>query len=202
MENLFKFLEDFHKIKGRLPLTDGHIVLILHYIAKREHAGRYYLMEKTGIKEATLRGSLSRLREMGILNAYRGGHMLTEKGMKLLGEISKYIKILDMESPIKIDKYNTIFIVRRMENLGNILRWRDMVIKYGGTGLVILSYRDGKILFPESDEEVTKYYPDFPDRLRENVRLYENDTILIVGGETYINTLVSGLNTIIEMLRK
>jgi len=201
MDNWRRFIREFNKISGRLVCTEGHIYLILLYTHEKGLTGRYYLKDKLGIGEATIRNILDRLKKLGIIEALRGGHRLTAKGEKLVNNIMSRLLIIDLKTDIKPGRCNAIFIIKGVgDKVKTGVEERDNVIKYGGSGAVVLVYRDGRIIFPDSGLDAEKWYPRFRKKLTKKVELEENDVILITGGDNKISALLSGINTSLNLL--
>lgn len=203
MDKWRKFIGEFEEISGRINYTYAHIYLLIYYLNEKELVGRYYLKNKLGLGEATIRNILIRMRELRILESLRGGHKLTSKGNEIAKEILSKIKIITFDTPIKPGKHNVLIVIK---GVGNKIRAgveeRDNVVKYGGTGAVVLVFRNGKIVFPDSGLEADNWYPGITKSLISRIRLKEEDVILISGGENSQSSLVSGLNAAISLLYK
>lgn len=203
MEKWRIFIKDFKELSGRINYTYAHIYIIFYYLYEKGLVGRYYLKEKLGLGEATIRNILVKMRELGVIESLRGGHKLTNKGIEVAEEILDNVKIIDLDTPIKSGKYNVTILIRKM---GGKIRTgideRDNVIKYGGSGATVLIFRNGKIIFPDSGLEVDLWYPGLSNKIIKILKPCENDVILISGGASKESALTSGLNTAIELLNK
>lgn len=203
MDKWKKFISGFEKISGKINYTYAHIYLLIYYLNEKELVGRYYLKHKLGLGEATIRNILMKMKKLGIIESLRGGHKLTSKGLETAKDILNKIEIINLDIPIKPGKHNILIIIR---NIGNKIKTgveeRDNVIKYGGTGAVILIFRDGKIVFPDSGLEVDNWYPRLTEKVTSKIQLKEEDVILISGGEDSQSSLISGLNAAIRLLYK
>ena len=198
-----EFITDFGKISGKINYTYAHIYLLIYYLSEKELIGRYYLKNKLGLGEATIRNILARMKKLGVIESLRGGHKLTCKGIEIAEEIINKIEVIAFEPPIKPGKYNTVIIVRNTgDKVRNGVEERDDVIKYGGSGATVLIFKGGKIVFPDSGLNVDKWYPGFTEEISSTIQLKENDVVLISGGENHYLSLISGLNAAIRLLNK
>ncbi len=203
MDSWRRFIQRFREISGRLICTGGHVYLILLLTYEKGLTGRYYLKNKLGMGEATIRNILDRLKKLGVIEALRGGHRLTNSGREIVEDIQNRLAIMDLDTEIKPGRYTVVFIIRGVgDKVKSGVEERDNVIKYGGTGAVVLIYRGGRIIFPDSGLDAEKWYPGFKKKLLEKMELQDGDVILITGGENRFDALLSGVNTSLDLLMK
>ncbi len=185
---------------GRRLVSPAELFLILKIISEMEYVGRYYLSEKLNMGEATIRNILNTLKQLNIIEAYRGGHRLTSYGKNLINEINSIIEIhVDMETGISGE--TAVFVVKGFSNkIGSILEFRDEIIRNGGRGAIILEYKDGKLIFPDSGLPIDIWRSDIKEEILEKTTLNEGDIIIIVSSDTQKEAILSGLNTIIKYL--
>ncbi|MHA1719767.1 MAG: DUF4443 domain-containing protein [Promethearchaeota archaeon] len=138
-----------------------HIFFCIMLIGKESRGiGRYRIRKEINLGEGSVKTLLNRLKEENIIKVVetrQKGHILTEKGIKILKELNNMIPF-----PEKIENENNQFVVGKIayytlidqqnikKNLGSNIDQRDEAIKIGGTGATCLIY-DGNNKFSFSD---------------------------------------------------
>jgi len=200
MDKWGNLVAEVNKQLGRRIITAAELYLILHIINEMEYVGRYYLSEKLNLGETTIRNILNILKQLNIIEAYRGGHRLTPYGQEIIEELSSLIEIYP-DFDLGVSGESVLFVVKNFsDKIGSVLEFRDDIIRAGGRGAVILVYRDGNLIFPDSGQPVSVWRADITDKVREKTVLNEGDVVIIVSSENQKEALLSGLNTILAYL--
>lgn len=200
MDKWGKLIAEVNKQLGRRIITAAELYLILHIINEMEYVGRYYLSEKLDLGETTIRNILNILKQLNVIEAYRGGHRLTPYGQEIIKDINKLIEIYP-NFDLGVSGESVLFIVKNFsDKIGSVLEFRDDIIRAGGRGAVILVYKDGTLIFPDSGQPVSVWRTDITDKVRERTVLDEGDVVVIVSSESQREALISGLNTILAYL--
>lgn len=200
MGEWLKLVTEVNKHLTRREITSGELFLMLHIIGEMEYVGRYYLSEKLKIGETTIRNLLGILRRLNIIEAYRGGHRLTPYGKNVFDKVSSLIEIYT-EFDLGVSGESVLFIVRNFaDKIRSVLEFRDDIIRSGGKGAVILEYKEGNLIFPDSGLPVTVWREDISEKVLERTRLNEGDVVIIVSSDSRREALLSGLNTILHYL--
>lgn len=151
--------------------------------------GRKKLSERLGLGEGVVRTMLQRLKSKSLIEVYgKGGCSLSKKGVKLVNELKENIRAI---GPIEANfpwqySSNYALIVKNVgEKIKKGLEQRDEAIKAGARALMILTYRNGKLLMP-GVSDLTSEQPDFALQLIRIVKPEHGDVILIAAGESLL----------------
>ena len=151
--------------------------------------GRKKLSERLGLGEGVVRTMLQRLKSKSLIEVYgKGGCRLSRKGVKLVNELKETIRAI---GPIEANfpwqySSNYALIVKNVgEKIKKGLEQRDEAIKAGARALMILTYRNGKLLMP-GVSDLTSEQPDFALQLIRIVKPEHGDVILIAAGESLL----------------
>ena len=231
--NKFDELEvlfDSKTIKPNFELV--HIILaILLYGEYPEGLGRYRLESELSIGSGTVKSLVKRLKNQGnyikiptypkeaIQEKRRKGHVLTSKGLNLLGKIKEQIPIINQTDTeflkeIIIDsKGNSTYfclIKKAIGTLGDGIAQRDAAIMIGGAGATCLVYDGINIVFPEDylasktdmkiniNEDIQTY---FKAKLLNQNTILENGDVIIIGiGNNPIKARLAALNAALTLI--
>ena len=202
MEEWKTFLKNFDKIKGRLNISPAHLYLTLKYARSRYGVSRYLLMKELNLSEASARTLLKKIKQINVLLSLRGGHVLTEKGEKILECISEKVEERGYDIPIEnLAPCIHMVIVRKYNKTPDVVILRDSIIRYGGLCAMVLYKTKDSIIFPDSGEKLRKYYPELDSYLNDKVRLNIGDLVVMSGGNSYLDARLSVLNAIFDYLK-
>jgi len=173
-----------NSIKGRY--LDIHDVLaIMLYIREKGPIGRYSICKALKIGEGIIRGIISRMRSMKLLNVLRAGVMLSDRGNDVL---DKFLTDLGI---IKIEFLRLTDFTGGLVNLSAQLRppvfrsescieERDLAVRSGAKGAVIIHYLNGRLCIPSVYDDLSEEYPRISQYLFTKFELSEGDHIVIV----------------------
>lgn len=141
---------------GPLPrFAEVHVHRALELIAERGRIGRKELSRKLCVGEGSVRTILVQLKKRGLITSSRGGHVLTSKGRRVLGEPLEFIQ-LDAGG-MTVGEIDIATIVRgAAAKVKKGIEQRDEAIKAGADGATVLVFRKGKLLFPDGFLKVEK----------------------------------------------
>ena len=137
--------------------------------------GRQDLAKELRLGEGTVRTILELLKSKKLLHSTKKGHFLSKTGGELLNQFNVAISIpmeLDLGNPYPEFKKIGI-LVKNVQNLKGIYKLRDIAVKNGADGAIILKF-ENKLYAPESN-----FDQDY--RKLEKLFDFSNDDVLIVG---------------------
>ena len=132
-----------------------------------KNIGRQELSRELELGEGTIRTILDILKSKKLLDSTKRGHFLSKKGSEILSQIYERIS---MPKSISISLYPDLkkagVVIRDSPSLKELCRIRDIAVKNGADGAVILKF-DGGLYAPGADakqdySELAKYF-DFKD---------------------------------------
>lgn len=155
-----------------------------------KNLGRQELAKNLELGEGTVRTILDTLKSKKLLESNKKGHFLSKNGSEMLNQILKNI-----EGPKEIAIQNIYpelekigIKIKNAKNLKQLYKLRDISVKNGADGAVILKY-EGKLYAPESDYEqdfaYLKKYFDFENNdmlviaFSNNKRVAENGAFAV-----------------------
>jgi len=177
MVNLFKDLIDV-----RASYSPVHVVKILFLLSEKP-MGRFQLMKEMGMKEATIKTLVKRLKNNKLIESSTKGNILTKKGNELLKKtLMKISKPIEVDiSDYTVGKYNTAILVKNSSKEVKFgVEQRDEAIKIGADGATTLICSNGKLIFPGCNRNIT----ELEKTLRKYFKIENEDVIVISSGFT------------------
>jgi hypothetical protein len=136
-------------------MSTAGVTLQIVYAIDRCRFGRRRLAESTGLTEMTVRLELERLRSLGLLELSRSGPRLTKRGLRRfhepLGGISS-IRSLPLTT-LRVDEACAAALVST-STIPSAWAARDIAVRGGGSGLVLLRHGPEGWAFAHDDEPV------------------------------------------------
>ncbi len=160
-------------VDQRASYTIAHVLKALLLLSEMPH-GRFLLMKKLQLNEASARTLLSKLELNGYSKPSPYGHVLTSKGKAFVKKLrAKIIGPIDVgKSDLTMSENNIAYVIR---NAGKKIRsgveQRDVAITSGATGMTTLVY-DKKLTAPSINRNI-------PKDLEKMFSLKQNDVVLI-----------------------
>ena len=138
-----------------------------------KNASRSELSKVLELGEGTVRTILDILKSKGLLDSTKKGHFLSGKGLATFMKIGSGVGRLRLVAFAKFypELKKAALIVKNIENLRQVYKLRDVAVKSGADGALILKYNK-KLTAAESD------YDDF-DEIENLFKLEENDVLII-----------------------
>ncbi|RLG84201.1 MAG: hypothetical protein DRO18_07275 [Thermoprotei archaeon] len=207
MKNTATIIELCKPRRGVKPkFTPYHVLQALILLTERPY-GRIELSKKLGLGEASTRTLINRLKNKGLVYIDKvAGTVLTEDGKSLVRDI---MKIIHLVGEIDVSRYCAECkgfgaIIRKglsiVKSVG-VLELRDMVVREGAYGALILTFKGNKLLLPLSRD----FYEEFKDPkliegIRSAVELKEGDVIIIALCKGPLECSLPLLNAIVNLL--
>jgi len=144
------------------------------FLRFNKNIGRQELARDLELGEGTVRTILEILKSNNLLDSTKKGHFLSRKGSEALNEIYEIISVpKDMAIKNIYPDFKKIgILIRDISNLKGMYKLRDIAVKNGADGAIILKF-DGRLYAPESDYE--QDYSDMGQYFD-----FKNDDLLVV----------------------
>ncbi|MHA1722620.1 MAG: DUF4443 domain-containing protein [Candidatus Baldrarchaeia archaeon] len=181
------FKEAEQKIGPPPAYKPYHILLTLFLLYKSEKpVGRYVLMERLGIGEASTRTLLKFLTNLGLIRSVnRKGHTLTDLGKMVTTKIVEKIVEIKEVKGLKNITLGPVNVACHIKNTAHLikdgLKQRDAAIMAGAKGATTLIVHSGKITFPKEDVKISEENEEILNNLFD---LEDGDVIVIGTGNT------------------
>ena len=158
---------------GNIP-NYTRIDILRCFLRFNKNIGRQELAKDLELGEGTIRTILETLKSKKLLDSTKKGHFLSKKGGEALRDIYKSISA-PKNMPVKNiypDFKKIGILIRNAPNLKELYKLRDIAVRNGADGAIILKF-DDKLFAPESDyeqdyKEMEKYFD------------FMNDDVLVV----------------------
>lgn len=189
--------------------TKYHVLKALITIYLEEPIGRLLLSKLLNLGEASTRTLIKRLRSLGVLRVDPiGGCMLSDEGRSLLEDFFSKIEIIGyvneyVRGKLKLSTYSYAVILKSAcEKLvpKEVTHIRDLIVRNGGLGALILCFKDGKLYMPGPGRIVGEEELEELRILRSKLRsLKSGDLVLISFCEDPVECEASIVNSILEL---
>lgn len=203
---LLKITEERGGVKP--AFSPYHVFKVLESLYVCGVSSRHKLMRLSGLGEASVKTLLNRLREAGLVSISRPhGTKLTEAGKELVNSLRNIIKLIPVLRSESLCVNCTIsglalsnghVILRKV---GGVIVLRDLIVKEGADGALILTYSKGVFYLPMVGGLEELRNKELSQQLR-NSRVRDDD--LIVLGMCYVGDsercLAASFNAIIKVL--
>ena len=138
---------------GNIP-NFTKIDILRCFLRFSKNIGRQELSRDLELGEGTIRTILGILKSKKLLDSTKKGHFLSKMGFEMLSQICKSITI---PKDVTIDTLYPYFkkvsvLVRNIQSLKELYKLRDIAVKSGADGAIILKF-DKKLYAPESGYE-------------------------------------------------
>jgi DNA-binding MarR family transcriptional regulator len=181
--------------------TPGHIlVTILH--AGDGSVSRAKLQKLLGLGEGSVKSMVKCMKKHGLISTSASGSRLTGRGIGVFKRVRLHVPelrktVLDY---LSVGRVNYTAVLRNMEPL-DALKIRDMAVRLGGSGAVLLSLKEGCLKIPYVAEDLRSVSAKDYEELSK-MSLKEKDSILIVGGDDDCSALGAMGSIILELLTR
>ena len=161
--------------RGAYPeftVEDAVAVLFL----MRNPVGRKTISEALDLGEGSVRTLLRKLSRQGLIESSQRGHVLSEKGRKLVEELSKAFS--EVHSVGKIEGLPAYALVVRNPSEFKSIELRDEAIRFFAKGAMILVVKNGEVVFPEDGRPLKETMPELAERLSP-LKPEEGDMVVV-----------------------
>jgi len=148
------------------------------FLSLRSEISRAELTKNTGLGEGSVRTILNLLKKRGLIESSKKGHRMTVKGKQLYAKITTQ---LSFKKNVKLSftkKTNIALCIRKMSELSPHYSIRDIAVKAGADGAMILQYNNGFFL-PECSDHIIRFLEKlFSFRYRDVLIVVWSDSLL------------------------
>ncbi|MEM2088944.1 MAG: DUF4443 domain-containing protein [Thermoproteota archaeon] len=190
---LRKLAEEWEKHPKEYTL--GHILLTMFYTGESS-VSRAKLQKLLGLGEGSVKSMVKCMKKHGLLSTSASGSRLTNRGIGLLKRLKLRVPGLRKAclEYLSVGRVNYMAVLRGLDTL-DALKIRDMAVRFGGTGAVLLSIREGRFNVPYVADDLRNMSMRDQEELSKTSPR-EDDYILVVGGENNSSAL-SAMGTIL-----
>ncbi|WP_297536391.1 DUF4443 domain-containing protein [Thermococcus sp.] len=148
--------------RGAYPeFTVEDVVAVLFLL--RNPIGRKTISELLDLGEGSVRTLLRKLSGMGVIESSQRGHVLSERGRKLLGGISK--EFSEVRRVGEVEGFPAYALIVRNPPEFKSIELRDEAIRFLARGAMILVVKNGEVVFPEDGRPLRETMPELAEKL-------------------------------------
>ncbi|WP_087037581.1 DUF4443 domain-containing protein [Thermococcus litoralis] len=181
--------------RGAYPefkIEDAIAVLFLLKTPK----GRKQISEELNLGEGTVRTLLKKLSSIGLVESQQKGHSLSEKGVKIIQEISKLFSEPLEVTPL--EGFVTYALVVRNPPEFKSIELRDEAIRFFAKGAMILTVQNGEIVFPEDGRPLKETLPELSEDLKK-LPVENGDLVIVTWAENKADALKSLIHVALSL---
>jgi predicted transcriptional regulator len=184
-----KFIESLVSEKAPGPSTTFsmfHIFSALEILAQKP-IGRNKLAEQLGVGDGAIRTIVKRLKDADLIVTSKGGTQLTPKGIEVW---SKFLELFPQRTEIERTEltnspFSYAFLVRNSrDKIDTGIEQRDAAIMGGARRAIAIACQDGHLIINSVSGIIEKAFPDAARKIQRNLRIEENDVVIIAGADT------------------
>ncbi|MCA6214382.1 DUF4443 domain-containing protein [Thermococcus bergensis] len=181
--------------RGAYPefkIEDAIAVLFLLKTPK----GRKQISEELNLGEGTVRTLLKKLSSIELVESQQKGHLLSEKGIKVLQEISKLFSEPLEVTPV--EGFVTYALAVKNPPEFRSIELRDEAIRFFAKGAMILTVQNGEIVFPEDGRPLKETLPELSDDLKK-LPVENGDLVIVTWAENKADALKSLIHVALNL---
>lgn len=148
------------EVKKPKAFNHGHILLSLIFLGEAERLSRAQMKSKLGLGTGSIRSLMSHLAMNHVASATPSGFQISQLGKEIRDSILLIAKgpfAVDVEY-LRLDKSQVLYFISGINTESiNPIRFRDLVVRYGGTGATVCSIVQHKVMILMLEEELAKY---------------------------------------------
>ena len=146
-----------------------------------EPISRNDLSNKLELGEGTIRSILNILKNENFIISNKQGHKLSENGQKIISNIKNRVDIKRIDKLELFPNQKIIAIqVKNPKKFEKAYVLRDIAVKNGSEGAIILEYKDNKL------NVIDVYNKKGPEEIKNEFSLEENDIVIISYAESFL----------------
>lgn len=181
--------------------TPGHVLLTILHMGEGS-VSRARLQKLLGLGEGSVKSMVKCMKKHGLISTSASGSRLTSRGIWVFKRVRLQVPELRKTflDYLSVGMVNYTAVLRNMEPL-DALKVRDMAVRLGGSGAVLLSLKEGGLKIPYVAEDLRSVSAKDYEELSK-MSFKEKDSILIVGGDDDRSALGAMGSIILELLTR
>lgn len=181
--------------------TPGHVLLTILHIGEGT-VSRAKLQRLLGLGEGSVKSMVKCMKKYGLISTSASGSRLTGRGIGVFKRVRLHVPELRKTGLdyLSVGRVNYTAVLRGIEPL-DALKTRDMAVRLGGSGAVLLTQKEGGFRIPYVAEDLRSIsLKDYEELSKMSIK--DNDLILIVGGDDDCSALGALGSIILELLMR
>jgi len=178
---------------SRASFDDVNIMMTLFELNRKGRIGRAKLSESLELGEGTMRSILNVLSEAELVDVFQTGNKLTPLGTELINACPIVDSPTTAEEISRAESQKTFIVKGSSACVSNGMLQRDIGMKNGGYGCIVLTVRDNRIMLPP-DTDVSSSNPDLAERILSENDVSNGDIIIVGEGADMLSATRASLS--------
>ena len=169
-----------------LSFDSVHVLKAMQLMENKKRISRSLLMRELRLGEGSVKTLVKHMKMSGLVENSNAGMWSTNKGKavyaKLHGVITNEMDVF--KCSIALGKFNYAVLVKDVAyNIGSGIEQRDAAIKIGAVGATTLIFKNGRLLMPDTREDLLRNNPKIHSFIIMKLMPKDNDVIIIGSSE-------------------
>ena len=169
-----------------LSFDSVHVLKTMQLMENKKRISRSLLIRELGLGEGSVKTLVKHMKMSGLVENSNAGMWSTNKGKavyaKLHGAIPNEMDIF--KCSIALGKFNYAVLVKDIAyNIRSGIEQRDAAIKLGAVGATTLIFKNGRLLMPNTREDLLRNNPKIHSLIIKKLEPKDNDVIIIGSSE-------------------
>jgi hypothetical protein len=169
-----------------LSFDSVHVFKTMQLMENKKRISRSLLIRELGLGEGSVKTLVKHMKMSGLIENSNAGMWPTNKGKavhaKLHCAIPKETYIF--KCSVALGKFNYAVLVKDIAyNIKSGIEQRDAAIKLGAVGATTLIFKNGRLLMPDTREDLLRNNPKIHSLIIKKLKPEENDVIIIGSSE-------------------
>ena len=169
-----------------LSFDSVHVLKTMQLMEDKKRISRSLLMKELGLGEGSVKTLVKHMKMLGLIENSNAGMWPTNKGRTVYAKLHDVIpNETDISKcSIALGKFNYAVLIKDIAyNIKSGIEQRDAAIKLGAVGATTLIFRNGRLLMPDTHEDLLRNNPKIHSLVIKKLQPEDNDVIIIGSSE-------------------
>ena len=165
-----------------LSFDSVHVFKTMQLMENKKRISRSLLMHELGLGEGSVKTLVKHMKMSGLIENSNAGMWSTNKGKTVYAKLHDAIpNEMDVfKCSIALGKFNYAVLVKDIAyTIGSGIEQRDAAIKLGAVGATTLIFKNGRLLMPNTQEDLLRNNPKIHSLIIKKLMPKDNDVIII-----------------------
>ena len=169
-----------------LSFDSVHVFKTMQLMENKKRISRSVLIRELGLGEGSVKTLVKHMKMSGLVENSNAGMWSTNKGKTVYAKLHLAIpNEMDIyKCSVALGKFNYAVLVKDIAyNVRSGIEQRDVAIKLGAVGATTLIFKNGRLLMPDTREDLLRNNPKIHSLIIKKLEPEENDVIIIGSSE-------------------
>ena len=169
-----------------LSFDSVHVLKTMQLMENKKRISRSLLIRELGLGEGSVKTLVKHMKMSGLIENSNAGMWSTNKGKAVFAKLHCAIpNEMDIfKCSIALGKFNYAVLVKDIAyNIRSGIEQRDAAIKLGAVGATTLIFKNGRLLMPDTREDLLRNNPKIHSLIIKKLEPKDNDVIIIGSSE-------------------